>query len=273
MTTAIRSELRPLISNASAAIRECEQDPQAGALSSVWDALKAFPGNDLDQDVFESLDKAATLVSAAITCTERGHEVDVLVSLAVMQNEGPQEKPEEEPTVAAVIALTGLCHARFEELSYFDMAKRAWERAYRKGVAALGVLMRDLPDAPDIDLTRICHAVDAFLADVNRAIGYRPLFEARKALVEAADSALLFPVGGRQPAWGLEGRGWRRRIGGAEYRFEVTDARPLEKAPGGLIVVTRIDLETGQESPCHVLPRRFEYGPHRAAEDAVLERI
>ncbi|MEU5181195.1 hypothetical protein AB0G49_14195 [Streptomyces longwoodensis] len=273
MTTDTRTELRALISTAKAAIRDCEKDPVAGTLSTVFDALHSIPGSDLDRDAFEALDEAARLVSGAITGAETGAVINLHMALHVMQHEGPQEKPEEEPTVAEVIALTAMCRARFEKLRHFDMAKSAWERAYRKGVAALGVLMRDLPDAEDINLVPICHAVDAFVADVHRAVAYRPLFEARNALVKAADAAGLFVIGGRQPAWGLEGRGWRQRIGGAEYRFEVTGPRPLDRAPGGLILVTRVDLETGQESPRHVLARRFEYGPKRADEDAALARI
>jgi hypothetical protein len=283
MSTAIRSELRPLLAAARETIWKCEEDPNAGTLNQVVERLEAFPGNDLDGDAFEALDTAARLASAAITCPETSSTIDVVYETEVMFREGPAEKPEEDPAVAAVIILTGQCFTRFAEGTRSDVDTAAWERAYRKGVAVLALLMKELPDFPEWDRSvsyRLHRALDEFLADVHRAIAYRALFFARAALVEVAESALLFVIGGRQPVRGLEGRAWSRRIGGATYLFQVSGPRPLEKAPAGLIIVTRMDPETSQPTELHALPRYYDgspasggYSKHRAAEDAALDRI
>ncbi|WP_330342629.1 hypothetical protein [Streptomyces sp. NBC_00557] len=283
MTTAIRSELRTLITAAQQAIRDCEEHPAAGTLGELKERLENFPGDDLDQDAFDALDKACRLLSEAITCPEMSSTLDVIYAMNVMLRDGAEAKPEEEPTVAAVVVLTSQCLTHFQETARTDIAKTAWERAYCNGVAAIAVLTKELPGYPDDwdqGVThRVNHAVEAFLAAVRRAVAYRALYVARDALVDVAESALLFPIGGRQPVRGMEGLGWSRRIGGALYVFEVTGRRPLEKAPAGMIVATRVDLETGQREERHALPRTFGggvnggYGKHRAAEDKELERI
>jgi hypothetical protein len=197
--------------------------------------------------------------------------VDLAYESEVMYREGPEESAQDEPTFAVVVRLTAMCHARFAGLSRTDLCKAPWERSYRKGVAALGVLMEEIADAPEWNAHRVEATMLAFEADVRRAIAYRALYAARDALVKVAETAGLFVIGGRQPVRGLEGRGWVRRIGNALWQFEVTEARPLEKARGGLIVATLVAPGAAKER--HALPRRFEYGPHRAAEDAALERI
>lgn len=282
MTTDIRNSLAPLIRSAQAAVRACEQDPRAGTLRTVIEHLEPFLVDDLDPEVYELVDRAAALAAAAITCPETSGTVEVNYELGVMLNEGPEEKTEDDPTVAAVIALTGQCFARFKEAARTDVDKAAWGRAYKAGVKALGILMKLLPDYQEwsgSESFRVSSAVDRFLAAVHRAIAYEALYGVRAALVEVAESVLLFPIGGRQPVQGMEGRGWSRRIGGALYRFEVIEARPLENARAGLIVATRVDLETGEHEERHALPRRWDngphggYGPHRVAEDAELARI
>lgn len=276
MSTAIRSELRPLIAAAQQAIRECEKDPDAGALGRVRDRLKALPDVVWKGGAFDDLYKADRLLSAAITCAETSSVIDVNYELGVMLNEQPEQTPEEEPTLAAVIVLTGQCYDRFRRLGRADVDKAAWERAYRRGVAAISVLMKELPTFPDDwdagTTHRVQYAVEAFVTAVHRAVAYRAMYAAREALVEVAESALLFPIGCRQPVRGMEGNGWSRRIGGALYLFTVYGSRPLEKAPAGMITATRVDLETCQQTELHVLPRDPQ-ARHRAEEDAALERI
>ncbi|MBG7704875.1 hypothetical protein HCJ76_44140 [Streptomyces sp. MC1] len=279
MSTAIRSELRPPITAAQAAVRAWEKDPRAGTLTAVRDSLEAFPGNELSDGAFQALDHVARQVSAAISSPETSSVINVHIALHGLSHRGPQEKPEEEPTVAAVVALTAQCWGRFAALGRTEVNKRAWERAYKRGVTVLGVLMAELPNASDMNMHRVTIAVNTFIAAVQRAVGYRAMYEAREALVKVAEDGGLFVIGGRQPVQGMEGRGWSRRIGGFLYRFEATGDRPLEGAPAGMVIATRVDENTGEAEERHALPRYFdgeglaEYGKHRAAEDDALRRI
>ncbi|MER7937839.1 MULTISPECIES: hypothetical protein [unclassified Streptomyces] len=274
MNTDARPALRSLISEANKAIRTCERDVTPRTLSDVRVALRVIPCDSLALEVSEALMRAAHLVSEAVTSAEMGATIDVNAAVGAwsLDEEWPEPKPEDDPTIAEIITLTGMCRARFDALRHWDLAKTAWARAYRAGVTALRTLVDQLPHEEEANLHLCRSAVDVFVEAARRAVAYRALFEARQALIAAADDAGLFVIGGRQPAWNLEGRGWRRRIGSAEYRFEVTGSRPLEGAPGGLIFVTRVDLTSGQESPHRVMVRSPS-GAHRHDEGATLACI
>ncbi|WP_330335862.1 hypothetical protein [Streptomyces sp. NBC_00557] len=147
----------------------------------------------------------------------RGVDVFALAAREVVQRVGEFTAIEEDPDDAASFIAPDLL---LRLLLQLGPAGSAWVPGY--------------PDDWDQRVThRVTYAVDDFLVAVRTAIPYPALFAARDALVEAAESALLFPIGGRQPIRGMQGLGWSRRIGGALYVFEVTGPRPLENAPDG----------------------------------------
>lgn len=184
--------------------------------------------------------------------------------------------PGDDPAVAALLNMVGRCITRHESTMPGDIDRMAWMAAYQAGVTLLEEFLRALrrhrKRGGELRLLLPYTAKYAFDAAVGRAVAYRALYVTRNALTLAAVDFGLFPIGGRQPVPNSP-RGWSRFIGSAVYRFEVTEPRPLDGAPVGMVVAVRIDPVTGQRSERHAFPLSPRDPDRHAALIAELRRI
>ncbi|WP_433860241.1 hypothetical protein [Streptomyces kronopolitis] len=271
MTTAVRTALYPLITAGQSAVRDTERRATPEALRTIDGVLCSLPVNEMDDQADRILHAAIRAVSLAEDAEEWTLLTDVEEGVSRFLHE-PDGATMEHPAVRALVLLTSQCGNRYGVLVEDPVELRAWQasperqawnRAFLLGLEAL----RELGAAINGSANRraLDKAMTEFLTSVRRAIPYAALYEARRALVEAARAYGLFVIGMRQPM-PTNGRWeWARRIGSATYLFEV-EFPHMDGDPYGAVAVRRI-AEDGTGAPVRYIP----LGPDEERRRAVTE--
>ncbi|KIF00921.1 hypothetical protein PL81_38525 [Streptomyces sp. RSD-27] len=264
MNTVSSSTLYPLILAGQAAIRAVESHATPEALAAVDKALCELPVNFLDTPADKALHEALRAVSLAEDAEEWKLLVAVERTVSVLLHQGPTVPVGEEPAVKAMVELAGACIANSDGDE--PLSARAWERAYWAAVEALALVVRAVRGEDVGGAVRFDRTMTNALTAVRRAIPYRALHEARRALYDAAASYGLFAIEMRQPV--PTGRwDWARRIKNAVYRFELVPPLVQDAPyPYGSVAVQRIN-EDGTAGPV----RYFPLGPDEERRRAVTE--
>ncbi|MFD0352968.1 hypothetical protein ACFVHW_04350 [Streptomyces sp. NPDC127110] len=254
--------LHALITAGQYVVRSVETHASRDGLIAVYAALGALPVNLMDDQADISLHDALRAVSLA----EDAEEWDIITaaeqSLTQMLFTGAPVA--EAPALRAVVRLLSQCAVRSDSYESGSVVREAWKRADAAGTTALEEVLAVLHGAlrgPTTD-----RAATEFLTAARRATAYQALFEARRALAEAARAYGLFVIGLRQPLPRAGLWQWARRIGPAEYQFRVERSSPTTH-PHGAVVVRRVAGD-GTVGPMRQFPLSTDDGRRRAVIEA-----
>ncbi|MFD4933468.1 hypothetical protein [Streptomyces virginiae] len=261
MTTVDRSTLYPLITAGQAAVRAAENHGTPEALAAVDRALCELPVNLLDTPADETLHGALHAVSLAEDAEEWKLLADVEHAVSLLLHK-PDGLTLEHPAVMAVGKLAIRCSVAGEDAG--ASVARAWHRGYLLGMEALRAVSGTIYGSTDG--RALDKAVMEFRAAVRRAVPYAALRKTRLALVEAARSYSLFPIGMRQAMSPSSRWGWSRRIGTSTYHFEIEP--PLFHGhPYGSVAVRRTAAD-GTAGPVRYFPLGADEERRRAVTEA-----
>ncbi|MER5482598.1 hypothetical protein ABT024_05190 [Streptomyces sp. NPDC002812] len=259
MTSSIK--FYPLITAGQAAVRAVEEQGSPDTLAGLDKALCNLPLHAMDEQADRVLYTALEAVSRAQRAEEWDLLHDVLLAVSRLLHEGQSGSEEPAPAVSAMVRLLGACQNRSTGTK--TPVTRAWDRAFSAGVEVLSLVMGACR-GDDVGPKLFDRRMNDFLAAVHRAIPYEALLQARRALVEAAQAYGLFAVGMRQPMPPQGRWEWARRIGAAQFRFEVVP--PFVTHPYGSVAVQRRSID-GTTGPV----RYFPLGPDEARRRAVTD--
>ncbi|MFB8025922.1 MULTISPECIES: hypothetical protein [unclassified Streptomyces] len=262
MTTAVRTDLYPLITAGQSAVRAAETRATPDLLRAVDRALCAFDVNALDNQADRILNGAIRAVSLAEDADEWEALKVAEEAVSTLVHHGPASTVNEEPAVNALVLLAGRCLTASDKTT--GVVEVAWERAYWASVEVLSTVMR-VVRGEDVTAQHLDKRLTAAFTAVRRAIPYEALYEARRALVEAARAYGLFVIGMRQPMPKDGQWEWARRIGTGVFHFEV-EFPHMDGDPYGAVAVRRT-AEDGTAGPVRYIP----LGPDQERRRAVTE--
>ncbi|MFJ8301319.1 hypothetical protein ACIQ9R_36210 [Streptomyces sp. NPDC094447] len=254
--------LRPYVTAVQAAVRAVEERPARDTLGALDAALCNAPVTTMDDFAETSLHDALRVVSLAEDADEWAMLEELREELAKIVGL-VETATTAHPAFRALVLLAAQCETRFRA---GDGA--AWNAAWFNGLAALRRLSEMAHSTEDPDA--LSKAGMAFINSVQRAIAASALYESRRALVAIAEAYGLFVIGMRQPAPEDSWADYSRRIGRADYLFEVVPPF-VAGFPYGAIRVQRV-AEDGTQGPARFFPRSSD-DKARAAVETALSRI
>ncbi|MFE1270586.1 hypothetical protein [Streptomyces sp. NPDC058758] len=254
--------LRPYVTAVQAAVRAVEERPAHDTLGALDAALCDAPVASVDDFAWTSLHDALRVVVLAEDADEWAMLEELREELAKIVGL-VETATTAHPAFRALVLLAAQCETRYRA---GDGA--AWNAAWFNGLAALRRLGEMAHSTGDP--TVLFGASKAFINSVERAIAAPALYESRRALVAIAQAYGLFVVGMRQPAPEDSWADYSRRIGRADYLFEVVPPF-VAGFPEGAIRVQRV-AEDGTQGPARFFPRSPD-DKARAAVATALSRI